>query len=96
MDRDIDQIKVWIIKQKLQGVAVTDICTSVKISRDMFYRWWNRYQTLGWSGLTEKPKGRPLGPEIDKTIKKQVLKLRERYQCGPKRSLVLYNTKAMM
>ena len=66
--------------------AVTDICTSVKISRDMFYRWWNRYQTLGWSGLTEKPKGRPLGPEIDKTIKKQVLKLRERYKWGPKKN----------
>ncbi|MCL2643674.1 MAG: helix-turn-helix domain-containing protein [Candidatus Bathyarchaeota archaeon] len=88
MDRDIEQIKVWIIKQRLQGLAVTDICTSVNISRDMFYRWWNRYQTLGWSGLTEKPKGRPLGPEINPALKNRVVKLRERYEWALKRSPV--------
>ncbi|MDR0372263.1 MAG: helix-turn-helix domain containing protein [Nitrososphaerota archaeon] len=38
---------MWIVQKKLQGFAVTDICTSVKISRDMFYRWWNRYQAQG-------------------------------------------------
>jgi transposase len=84
LDRDVDWIKVWIIKKKLQGWSVTDICASVKISRDMFYRWWNRYQTSGWSGLQENPKGHPFGPQIDKTQDK-VIKLRTRYKWGPKK-----------
>jgi putative transposase len=51
----------------------------------MFYRWWNRYQTLGWRGLEEKPKGRPNGPEIDRALKDRIVKLRERYEWGPKK-----------
>jgi transposase-like protein len=78
LDRDIDQIKVWIVKTRLQGWAVTDICVSVRVNREMFYRWWKRYQTLGWSGLEEKPKGRLSGPEIDKAIKDRVVRLCER------------------
>lgn len=85
MDRDIDQLKAWIIKKKLQGWSVTDICASVQISRDMFYRWWNRYQTQGWKGLKEKPKGRPCGPQLDEPIKEKIIKLRKRYEWGPKK-----------
>jgi len=44
---DLDQLKAWIIRKKLQGWSVTEICISAKISRDMFYRWWNRYQAEG-------------------------------------------------
>jgi len=76
---------MWIVKKRLQGWVVTDICASVKISRDMFYRWWNRYQTLGWSGLEEKPRGRPSGPELDRALKDQIVKLHERYEWGPKK-----------
>ena len=50
MDRDLGQLKAWIVRKRVRG------CTSAKISRDMFYRWWNRYQTQGKSGLAEKPK----------------------------------------
>jgi transposase len=82
---NIEKIKVWIIKKKLQGLSVTDICALVRISRDMFYRWWNRYQTHGWNGLQEKPKGCLVGPEIDKTLKSKVIKLRTRYEWGPKK-----------
>ena len=56
MDRDLDQLKAWIVRKRVRGCSVTEICTSAKISRDMFYRWWNRYQTQGKSGLAEKPK----------------------------------------
>jgi transposase len=49
----------------------------------MFYRWWNRYQAQGWSGLEEKPKGRPAGPKTDDFIKEKVIKLRKRYEWGP-------------
>jgi transposase len=50
----------------------------------MFYRWWNRYQTQGWEGLKEKPKGRPCGPQLDEPIKEKIIKLRKRYEWGPK------------
>ncbi len=51
----------------------------------MFYRWWNRYQTQGWEGLKEKPKGRPCGPQLDEPIKEKIIKLRKRYEWGPKK-----------
>lgn len=79
MDRDLDHLKTWMIKKKLQGWSVTDICTSAKISRDMFYRWWNRYQAEGKEGLKEKSRGRPKGLDVEDSLKKKAIKLRERY-----------------
>ena len=49
MDRDLEKLKTWIVRKRLQGCSVTEICTSAGISRDMFYRWWNRYQAEGYS-----------------------------------------------
>ena len=51
----------------------------------MFYRWWNRYQAQGWNGLEEKPRGRPNGPGPDDFLKEKVIKLRARYEWGPKK-----------
>lgn len=85
MDRDSDKLRTWIIKKRLQGWSVTQICTSAQISRDMFYRWWNRYQTEGKEGLKEKQRGRPKTDEVEDTLKKKVVKLRRRYEWGPKK-----------
>lgn len=85
MERDWEKLRKWIIKKKLEGRAVTDICSEAKIDRKMFYRWWNRYKTQGWSGLQEKPKGRPSIPGPDDFIKQKVIKLRRRYEWGPKK-----------
>jgi len=49
----------------------------------MFYYWWSRYQTEGWEGLQEKPKGRPCGPELEVSLKEKIIKLRKRYEWGP-------------
>ncbi|MDR2203388.1 MAG: helix-turn-helix domain containing protein, partial [Nitrososphaerota archaeon] len=54
MDHDVEKLKKWIINRKLEGQSVRSICVQVKISRKMFYYWWNRYQTSGWEGLKEK------------------------------------------
>ena len=35
MDRELDQLKAWIIRKRVQGCSVTEICTSAKISRDV-------------------------------------------------------------
>ena len=64
-------------------MAVCDICVQAKISRKVFYFWWNRYQAKGWSGLQEKQRGRPNGPELDDALRKKVVNLRERYGWGP-------------
>jgi len=83
MDRDLDRLKEWIVRRRLQGCAVTEICASAQISRDMFYRWWNRYQAEGKDGLREKAKGRPPGVSIDRSLRKRVIELRKRYEWGP-------------
>jgi transposase len=62
---------------------VTDICSEAQIVRRMFNRWWNRYQTRGWDGLGEKPKGSPPSLEPDDLLKKRVIRLRKRYEWGP-------------
>jgi len=51
----------------------------------MFYRWWNRYQAEGKEGLKEKTRGRPKGLDIDDSLKRKVIKLRQRYEWGPKK-----------
>ena len=85
MDRDLDQLKTWIIRKRLQGWSVTEICSSAKISRDMFYRWWNRYQAEGKDGPKEKAKGRPKSSVVEEALKNKVIKLRERYEWGPRK-----------
>jgi transposase len=85
LDQDSEQLKAWIIKKRLRGLPVTEICASTRISRDMFYRWWNRYQSEGKDGLKEKARGRPKGSDVEDTLKRKVIKLRKRYEWGPKK-----------
>ena len=51
----------------------------------MFYRWWNRYQAEGKDGLKEKMRGRPKGLDVEASLKSKVIKLRARYEWGPKK-----------
>lgn len=83
MERDWEKLRKWIIRRRLEGMCVTAICVQAKISRKVFYFWWNRYQAQGWNGLQEKQKGRPQGPQLDDALRKKVVKLRERYDWGP-------------
>ena len=85
MERDWENLKKWLVKKRLQGCSVTEICSSAQISRDMFYRWWNRYQKEGWGGLEERQRGRPKSSVLDKSLKDKVVKLRKRYDWGPKK-----------
>jgi len=83
LDQDIEKLRRWIIRKKLEGQPVKTICTQAKISRKMFYYWWTRYQTCGWEGLQEKPKGRPCGPQMDGSLKQKVINIRKHYEWGP-------------
>jgi transposase InsO family protein len=83
LERDSEKLRRWIIRKKLEGKPVTSICSQARISRKMFYYWWRRYQIQGWTGLQEKPKGRPCGPETEDSLKNKIIKLRKRYEWGP-------------
>jgi transposase InsO family protein len=85
LERDWEKLRKWLIRRRLEGMAVSSICTQAKVSRKVFYFWWNRYQAQGWSGLQEKPRGRPSGPGIDDFLKEKVIKLRARYEWGSKK-----------
>ena len=85
VDRDWNKLRKWIIKRRLEGRPVTAICSEAQIDRKMFYRWWNRYQALGWEGLKEKPRGRPKSSFVETSLRNRVIKLRERYEWGPKK-----------
>jgi transposase len=79
VERDQGRLREWIVRKRLQGLSVTEICASAQISRDMFYRWWNRYQAEGRNGLEGRPKGRPKSSMVDDSVKKKVVRLRQRY-----------------
>jgi transposase len=49
----------------------------------MLYYWWNRYQTSGWEGLKEKPKERPCGAKLEKSLTERIIKLCKRYEWRP-------------
>ena len=78
MDRDQRQLKEWIVRKRLQGCSISDICAQAGTGRDMFYRWWNRYRTEGKPGLEEKPKGRPRSIFVYDPMKIKSVKLRKR------------------
>jgi putative transposase len=83
LERDWEKLRKWLIRRRLKGMSVSSICAQAKVSRKVFYFWWKRYQAEGWSGLAEKQRGRPHGPEVDDALRKRVVKLRERYGWGP-------------
>ena len=95
MERDWKKLRKWVIKKRLEGRSVTDICSEAQIDSKMFYRWWNRYQTQGWNGLEEKPKGRPSLPRPNSNLREKIIKLRKRYEWGPKKIAGCLNTQRL-
>jgi len=77
-------------------MSVAVVCAEARISRKVFYFWWNRYQAEGWGGLMERRRGRPKGPELDDGLKKKVVKLRERYGWGPNKIAGLLRHKGLV
>ena len=58
MGRDWSKLRSWIIRRRLEGQSVAEICVQAQVSRKVFYYWWNRYRAEGWRGLEEKARGR--------------------------------------
>jgi putative transposase len=73
----------WIVRKKLQGWDVNEICSHARISRFTFYYHWNSYQQNGWKGLeikSRKPQNVHKTPE---SVVNNVLKLRKEHEWGP-------------
>jgi transposase InsO family protein len=85
LERDWEKLRKWVVRHRLEEMPVSAICTQARISRKVFYFWWNRYQAQGWNGLQEKSRGRPGSPGPDDFVKEKVIKLRIRYEWGPEK-----------
>jgi len=72
--------RVWMVKQRLKGVAVTKICRSQQVSRQAFYDVWKRYQTFGLDGLRDQTVGRK-PEEVPEELIKQIITIREKIGC---------------
>lgn len=51
MKRDIDKLRRWCVRRKIEGWRVTDICAHARISRSTFYFWWRKYRDGGLENL---------------------------------------------
>lgn len=83
MQRDINRLRRWCIRRKLDKWDVTEICAHARIPRATFYVWWNKYMQNGWKGLEPKSRRpRTIHRTPTETVN-EVIRLRGRYGWGP-------------
>jgi transposase len=82
--RDLEKIRRWCIKRKLEGGwKVTNICKHIDISRMSFYRYWKRYKKEGFEGLRDRSRRPHTIHTTNKKIEQKVIQLRKKYQYCP-------------
>ena len=81
--QDLEKIRRWCIRRKIDEWKVTDICKHIHISRMSFYRYWNRYKKEGLDGLKDHSKRPHTIHKTDKKIEQKVIQLRKKYQYCP-------------
>jgi putative transposase len=54
LKRDINKLRRWCIRKRIQGWGVARICRHARIGRSTFYFWWNKYLEGGFEGLEPK------------------------------------------
>lgn len=77
------QKRRWIVRKKLQGWGIAEICSHARISRFTFYYHWNSYQQFGWKGLESKSRRPHLIHKTPERVVNEVLKIRKKYAWGP-------------
>ncbi|HET9806434.1 MAG TPA: leucine zipper domain-containing protein, partial [Nitrososphaeraceae archaeon] len=76
--QDLEKIRRWCIRRKIDEWKVTDICKHIHISRMSFYRYWNRYKKEGLDGLKDHSKRPHTIHKTDKKIEQKVIQLRRK------------------
>src|SRR5512139_2579292 len=67
------------IRWKQAGRCVSWICQQVEHSREWFYKWWNRYQEEGASGLQDRSHTSRTHPgRCSSDMCQSILKIRDR------------------
>ena len=78
MKRDINRLRKWCIRRRIDGWTVREICSHARIHRQTFYFWWNKYQQGGFDSLeprSRKPKTIHKTPDH---VVDQVIELRKK------------------
>jgi transposase InsO family protein len=83
LKRDKEKLKKWMIRRRLEGWNVKKTCAHARVSRDMFYRWWRRYQESGWEGLKERSRAPNNLHKTPSTTVEEVIRLRREKNWGP-------------
>ena len=73
--------RVWIIKQKLNGVSTSKLCLAQKISRMTISKLMSSYKQYGWDGLKDHKTGRP-ETILHQTAVEIILDIRRRHLYG--------------
>jgi putative transposase len=85
MQLDVEKLRRWCIRRKLQGWKVAEICHHARISRTSFYRYWNRYEKHGFDGLKTRSRRPHTIHRKDDTIVQKVPEIRTQEQYCPQR-----------
>ena len=81
--RDLEKIRRWCIRRRIDGWKVTEICKHVHISRMSFYRYWKRYKEQGFDGLKDHSRRPHTIYRKDKKIEQKIVQLRKKYHYCP-------------
>jgi transposase InsO family protein len=73
----------WIVRKKIQGWRVKEICSHARISRFTFYYHWNAYQRHSWKGLEPKSRRPHTIHRTPEAIVNEVLQIRKKHEWGP-------------
>ena len=73
--------RVWIVKQKLNGISTSKICSAQSISRMSVSKLMKAYNEYGWDGLKDHNTGRS-ETVLNQTVVIIILDLRKHYGYG--------------
>lgn len=80
------EVKEHMIQLYQQGRSATSICDTLGISRQTLYKWLQRYEAKGASGLQEQSRRPHHSPrQISTSVEQRILSLRQRERIGPAR-----------
>lgn len=74
--------RVWIVKQKIQGIPTSKICFSQRISRMTVSKIVDTYREYGWDGLKDHKTGR-LETALNQNAVIIIIDLRKRFGLVP-------------
>lgn len=80
------EVKEHMIQLYQQGRSATSICDTLGISRQTLYKWLQRYEAQGPSGLQEQSRRPHHSPrQISASVEQRIVTLRQRERIGPAR-----------